>query len=1854
MKKAFKSALSLLLCVIMIFSAVAVGGEGIELPSIKELFGSEAQAASEKYDIYTYEVGGNGTVTITDCDSSAQGAIKIPSQIDGKPVASIGRSAFVYCGLASITIPNSVTSIGSWAFCNCGLTSITIPNSVTSIGSDAFCGCNRLTSVTIGSGVTRIGSEAFYGCEKLTQINVDTANTVYSSVNGVLFNKEKTELIRYPAGKTDTSYSIPDSVTSIGDDAFSGCSSLTGITIPNGVTSIGSSAFNGCNKLKQINVDTANTAYSSVNGVLFNKNKTELRRYPAGKTDTAYAIPDSVTSIGNGAFRYCSNLTSVTIGNSVTSIGNSAFYHCHNLTSITIPNSVTSIGDYAFRYCISLTSVTIGNSVTSIGESAFEYCSSLTSVTIPDSVTSIGNSAFSGCSSLTSITIPDSVTSIGDFAFSSTAIYNDESNWENDVLYIGNYLIEAKNTLSGEYVVKKETKCIGRRAFVGCSELNQINVDTANTAYSSENGVLFNKNKTELIRYPEGKAGNSYVIPNSVTSIGEYAFRDCTSLTSITIPDSVTSIGNSAFSFCDSLTSIAIPDSVTSIGGCAFAYCSSLTSITIPDSVTSIGSSAFEMCSSLTSITIPSSVTSIGESAFEYCRSLTSVTIPNSVTSIGESAFVKCSGLKDVYYSGTQEQWRRIEIDCDNDELTNATIHFLGSGDVSVTGISLDKASLAVTVDSSVQLNASVEPENAQNKTVYWESSNPAVASVSAGLVTAKSKGTAIITARTGDGGYTATCTVTVSQPVTGISLNQSSISIIKGKTYQLSASIQPSGASNRNVTWSSSNSNIATVNSSGKVSAKAAGTATITVTTKDGSKTAKCTVTVKNEPIKVTGVSLNRSQITLFVGKSENLTAAVKPSNAANKGITWQSSNTNVATVDSGGRITARAEGTATITVKTNDNGKTAKCTVTVKPYNSNIKSTGQLVLGDANRKMNVLFDANWLNTDSYSYNHNLAKFCSQISLLTYSSVKNLRNGLNNLGFKTFDNNPSAAQLKNGYSNGNAAIYWPSKSNSVYAKNSFIITRKEYVRNGEKHTVVLVALRGTTGNEWYSNFDPRGKLDKKNYTGSGHYYFEQAAQFVKNNLDSYLRRSNLTGGKNIEFIITGHSRGAAVANVLAAKLIDSSKSGSSIYPAKSKIFTYTFASPNTTKSNTRANTIYTNIFNFVNPEDFVTKVLPGAWGYGRYGVTLTLPSKTNESGYSYNIYKNRMSSEFRKYYGSNYVPYGTGEFEVFSVIFAMTSRFGGLNSFYIGGFLRSTSPIWYSLYRYFQNTICHFVSETASMFDMATAISQLALTSGDKLYMALTAFFIHEGKLARRFEYAHTAETYASYVTTMSYDQAYTYAKGRYRKGFLGTVNCPIDIEIYDNDLNEIVGRIVNNTIDESIAAGENSVALSVNGDSKSFWLPSNGNYEVRLIGNDDGEMNYTVSEISNEGVELKRINYANVTVEKGFEMCCEYSGEDFEINDLALVTELGETIEKTEILEEDLLHDLKVNVTIEGVGYATGYEAVSKGDYITLNASTDSNNSFLGWFASGELVSANANYGFVATQDTELIAKFTNDTVEISEAYFNSPELTLDLTGDNSVKELQLNVQPLNATIKGIEWKSSNEQAVKVSDNGIVGAVGEGTSIITVTISGADDKMAKATCKVTAVAREYTVKWIVDEKEQEVRKKEGSNLATPESPAKVGYTFIGWSPEVPEIMPAQNMTFTAVFEPIKTKISINTPSVTTVSYGFTLNLHANVTDLPEGARVVWSMDGSGFELIPSADGMTCGVKSVSKGSATITAKVVDKNGNAVKDANGNEITASQQLTSKAGFFQKLVAFFKKLFGSNMVIPYALEWIVK
>ena len=408
--------------------------------------------------------------------------------------------------------------------------------------------------------------------------------------------------------------------------------------------------------------------------------------------------------------------------------------------AITIPSEidgkpVTYIGYNAFYGCTGLTSITIPNSVTYIGHNAFWYCSGLTSITISDSVTSIGYGAFERCTGLTSITIPNSVTSIEDCAFN------------------------------------------------GCSGLTSINVASGNNYYSDNNGVLFNKKKTELIRYPEGKSQTSYTIPNSVTSIGDWAFYKCTGLTSITIPNIVTSIGYSAFKRCTGLTSITIPDSVTSIGYYAFEHCAGLTSITISNSVTSIEKEAFAGCTGLTSITIPNSVTSIGSFAFEQCTGLTSITIPNSVTSIGYMAFYGCTGLKDVYYTGSKDEWKAISIDEYNDRLLNATIHYSWIDD---SVLSLNRSEMTVSNNVCPYLYASIRNNSGYEKSdLVWTSSNPNVAVVdrTSGVVNPVCVGDTVITVSTSDKKYSASCKLTIQSAFCMTSPDSSVTSMKSGDT---------------------------------------------------------------------------------------------------------------------------------------------------------------------------------------------------------------------------------------------------------------------------------------------------------------------------------------------------------------------------------------------------------------------------------------------------------------------------------------------------------------------------------------------------------------------------------------------------------------------------------------------------------------------------------------------------------------------------------------------------------------------------------------------------------------------------------------------------------------------------------------------------------------------------------------------------------------------------------------------------------------------------------------------------------------------------------------------------------------
>ena len=520
-KNIFKSLLALTLVLIMVLGVAPLSEfAGVDWAS---LFAPKAEAADgmdteyvDGYYRYTVE---NGAATIVRCNNSVSGDITLPTKLGGYPVKGVARIAFL--------------------------------------------NCENITGITISENITKIESLAFGGLRSLKSITVSSKNPAYMSKDGVLYKGEMRELIQYPIANKRSSFVIPDGVDIVADGAFMYSVNLTNITIPNSVTEIGvgafsyctgitdiaipdsvmtfgargfgvfcgcenlksitigkgiknivPGAFNDCNNLSDITVSPENNNFSSKDGVLFNKDKTELIKYPVGNQRTVYSIP-----------------------NTVKTIGYSAFHESVNLTDITVPNSVTSIGDRAFAGCTGLTSVTLGNGVTSIEDEAFCDCSGLTSITIPDSVTNIGYYAFEGCTGLKS-----------------------------------------------------------------------INVASDNDCFSSNNGVLFNKEKTELIKYPEGKSETSYTIPNSVTSIGYAAFAGCTGLTSITISDSVTSIGGHAF--CD------------------------------------------------------------------------------------------CTGLKDVYYAGSEAQWKAISVDdYGNDSLINATIHYNWTGEHVCTNKKL------VTVPAQCEVN---------------------------------------------------------------------------------------------------------------------------------------------------------------------------------------------------------------------------------------------------------------------------------------------------------------------------------------------------------------------------------------------------------------------------------------------------------------------------------------------------------------------------------------------------------------------------------------------------------------------------------------------------------------------------------------------------------------------------------------------------------------------------------------------------------------------------------------------------------------------------------------------------------------------------------------------------------------------------------------------------------------------------------------------------------------------------------------------------------------------------------------------------------------------------------------------
>ena len=557
-----------------------------------------------------------------------------------------GKSPFKDLRPKKVIVKGGVTAIGTYAFQDCmGLADAEISGSVTSIGECAFSGCQWLTSITLPETLTSIDLWAFNNCMGLTSIT------------------------------------IPGSVKTIGEYAFKSCSGLTKIvSLAETPPTCGSNVFNGVNtETCELSVPKKSVDdYKKADGWKeFAKTKASVNVVASGKCgeNVTWTLDDEgeLTIEGKGAMENYSyespfaelSFTKAVIKGDVTTVGEFAFYGCNGLASVEISGTVTSIGEGAFSECAGLKSVTISSSVTSIGGNAFDSCSGLTSITLPGTVTSIGDYAFSLCINLTSITIPASVTTIGDLAFNGcTKLTKIESLAEEPPVCGGDAFKNMDMSSCVLYVPKNSIdKYKGADEWKAFTNIEALSDGTESGTCGDQltwtldaQGVLtiegtgaMNNYEVNVTTAPwKDKTVTKAVIKEGVTTIGEFAFCDCTGLTSVTVPSSVTSIGAAAFLRCTGLTSVEIPNSVTGIGEEAFSGCAGLKSVTLSNSLTEIAGSLFHNCQSLTSVTIPNSVKSIGKGAFYNCTGLTSVTIPNSVTSIGSAAFGSCTSLTGV------------------------------------------------------------------------------------------------------------------------------------------------------------------------------------------------------------------------------------------------------------------------------------------------------------------------------------------------------------------------------------------------------------------------------------------------------------------------------------------------------------------------------------------------------------------------------------------------------------------------------------------------------------------------------------------------------------------------------------------------------------------------------------------------------------------------------------------------------------------------------------------------------------------------------------------------------------------------------------------------------------------------------------------------------------------------------------------------------------------------------------------------------------------------------------------------------------------------------------------------------
>lgn len=792
-------------------------------------------------------------------------------------VIMIDDRAFKECtSLKNIQLSNNLTTIGQEAFNGCtSLEKVVIPNSVTTIKGAAFLACSKLSDVTLSKNLLSLGGYAFGDCDSLESIeipkSIETTTEEYyiqyiygyqwgvfiacDNLKEIIFEKGTTQIAKgmFANNESIEQISIPDTVTLIGDQAFLNCTSLSDVQLSQNLITVGQEAFMGCTSITKIK------------------------------------IPDSVTTIKGAAFLACSDLSDVTLSRNLISLGGYAFGDCDSLESIEIPKSVKDTtseyyGQYIYDYqwgvfiaCDNLKNITFEKETTQIVYGMFANNESIEKIEIPETVTTIGSDAFYKCTSLTEINIPDTVLTVGSYAFGGC------KNLEKVHLPKNIKNIE-KGTFKDCSVLKDITipdtvMKIGDVAFSGCTALPQITLPASVQTIGDK-------------AFSHCEALADVKLSEGLTSIGSYAFEYNIALPKVTLPNTLESLGERAFQYCDVLADVDLGAGLKVIPKYCFYEDPALQKVILPYQFTTVNASAFANCTKLTDITFNRNVSSVDASALSY-KDKTTI---HGVKGTYAESFASDNGFKfealNAPATGITLSKEKIEIAKDksirltasltpvdtSDELTwtssneevatveDGVVKAVGLGEAEivamagsvtkscpvkvyqgVNNITLDVTSHTMTIGDFLQLTATIYPKDAEYKDVIWSSNNEDVAVVDQkGLVQAKAYGKVKITATSKDGGLEAVCNVTVEPvAVTEVSLNAKAVTLKVGETYQLKETVLPENATDKTVTWTSSNTKAATV-SGGAVTAVGTGSAVIIVKTNSGAKTASCTVTVQ------------------------------------------------------------------------------------------------------------------------------------------------------------------------------------------------------------------------------------------------------------------------------------------------------------------------------------------------------------------------------------------------------------------------------------------------------------------------------------------------------------------------------------------------------------------------------------------------------------------------------------------------------------------------------------------------------------------------------------------------------------------------------------------------------------------------------------------------------------------------------------------------------------------------------------------------------------------------------------------------------------------------------------------------